>query len=205
MTREGPNSRRPELREKTTDDTRALHEAVDAIFEQPDWQQIGAQKKEILHFSIRFEMEVLEHFHPLFETLKPLAEELYNILRPAYENRNFDGLHDAFSRPLHKAAATSQTINYDKYTKALTQTEIDRRTTEFIGCGGDGGGWDLSPSMKRATHNSDAPVTPTTPTNTMVPGDPGGRGLVLLWGRFSYQRSCRTQIQANESNAELHS
>jgi hypothetical protein len=180
MTREGPNSRRPELRETTAPATKQLHAAVSAFFEQEDREKIGTQKIEALRFSEGFEDEVLKYFHPLFETLKPLALGLHDVLSKAYSTRDFTGLHDKFLGLVDAAAVGSKTFVYDGHTLALMDAERKRRAEELDGGSGGGAGWDHSPSIQRNTQKSNMPPMPTTPPNASFPDGPTGRAPLLV-------------------------
>jgi hypothetical protein len=191
MTREGPNSRRPELRMAAVDDkARVIQAATYDLFEQPDFEKIGNRKQKIFFLTAWLEEYVLEHFHPLFEPLKGLVRELYGLLVAAYQKRQFDYLHDKFLQSLRGAAETVKDWKPgDAYTVQLMEKEKKRRNDELASWDGGGGGWDQSPNVQRtvaasgttppttpSTSGFPAPVgNPRTPTKNTVPDPPSAQ------------------------------
>jgi hypothetical protein len=80
MTREGPNSRRPELRAPAKDDkSRTIQDATYDSFGQPDFRSIRSRKRSSIR-KMTLPNLFSTIFTPLFELLKYLVRYLYNRL-----------------------------------------------------------------------------------------------------------------------------
>ncbi|KAH0580066.1 hypothetical protein H2248_002880 [Termitomyces sp. 'cryptogamus'] len=129
ITRKGPgiNMRREdELDKKSPSYNKDLREAVVALFEGAD--EVLKKKKSSLHGDWEsFEGEVIAHFHPYFEPLKPYVRRWWTTLILGYKYRaeEFYDIHDHIIRILDEAIQEiGKTVSEDD---EATKAEINRR------------------------------------------------------------------------------
>ncbi|KNZ71924.1 hypothetical protein J132_05198 [Termitomyces sp. J132] len=129
LTRKGPgiNMRREdELDKQSPSYNRELRDTVVALFEGSD--EVLKKKKSSLHGDWEsFEGEVVAHFHPYFEPLKPYVRRWWTTLILGYKYRaeEFYNIHDHIIRILDEAIKEiGKTLTEDD---EATKAEINRR------------------------------------------------------------------------------
>ncbi|KAG6806574.1 hypothetical protein H0H92_010777, partial [Tricholoma furcatifolium] len=105
MTRRGPgmDMRRDELRDPNVD----LSRAVDQYFDG-DSQTLRRRKGGLLKHPELIEEEIIKHFHPYFDGLKPLVRKWWKILNLGYRYRakEFYNIHAYLIRTINEAVAS---------------------------------------------------------------------------------------------------
>ncbi|KAI0792041.1 hypothetical protein C8Q75DRAFT_754229 [Abortiporus biennis] len=113
LTREGPSTSRQRKPKSSTSD-RNLARIIEEVFDQQDFQKLATKKRDLFSSNALFRKEILQNFAPYFAPFKRLVTRLYNILKSAYETREYDGLHEKFIAVFKKFEKSFKSAKFKK-------------------------------------------------------------------------------------------
>ena len=96
LTRNGPGGkRRPELMPPKPGGRSPLYNTIQKVFENVNLSDLALQRQNLVMDLLLFNQDILNHFHPYFEPLRPMMEKWYTLLQRgrSYHSIEYDHIH----------------------------------------------------------------------------------------------------------------
>ncbi|KAG6858710.1 hypothetical protein C0995_014555 [Termitomyces sp. Mi166 len=192
MTREGPGGKRrkelrPEFEDEDNTDVMELRD-INYCFFSSDQDTLIRNKKK-LFMNDDYDEAIVCHFHPYFESLKPLMRQWWKILRFAHKYPMFETIHQMLRNELRSTyeALLKQTPSWEDLVKTNKVLEERRKELEELRhplqstSSADpeestSAPLDMSPKSNRilrshhpASDDTDSDMPPSSPSSTSQP------------------------------------